>query len=98
MDIWIVEDMFSSKRLEQEGLKSVALLGTHMSDTLVKDILDYSPYAKVFLALDEDATAKAVQYRRCYGAIFRNFIIVPLDKDIKDMTNSELTRLIQKYE
>lgn len=94
MNIWIVEDMLSSKRLEQLGMPSIALLGTHISDKLLKDILDYDPSAEIFLALDNDATAKAVGYKQKFGGMFRNFRVIPLSKDIKDMTEDELRGLL----
>lgn len=95
MNIWLVEDVLSRERLEQAGQNAIALLGTHIHDCLVSDILENYPAAGIMLALDEDATAVAIRWKNRIGSLFRNFAVVPLSKDIKDMTQNELQELLR---
>jgi hypothetical protein len=49
----------------------------------------------MYLALDYDATAKAVEYKKKYSLMFDRFEVVPLMKDIKNMSEPELRKLIE---
>jgi hypothetical protein len=90
----VVEDPWSAMRVWQDtGLSAVALMGTHASDALIADIARHkSP--KVVIALDADATSKAVALGRRTGLVWRNVEVLPLKQDLKDVdTSTKLVRL-----
>ena len=89
--VWVVEDQFSAMRLWQHGLSAVALLGTHINHERAVEISSVSN--DVFLALDKDATAKAIEYATKFRYAF-NAKVVALTRDIKDQTEEELKELI----
>lgn len=93
--VWVVEDLLSKQRLNQKGITCIALLGTRINEALEAHLQDH--YDSVYLALDNDATAKAVKYKSSIGAQFRNFIVVPLSKDIKNMKDNELDGLLATH-
>lgn len=80
----IVEDQVSAMRLLSSGYKAVALLGTTLNLSRVREIQRESK--RVILALDEDATAKAFKLAQQWGPAFDYFRVAILDMDIKDMT------------
>jgi hypothetical protein len=67
-------------------------LGTHIPEDLIDKLLSQK-VKKVRLALDADAWDKAVKYKEKYGALFGNFQLIPLSKDIKDLHNDQIMRL-----
>lgn len=89
----IVEDQFSAIRAS-DYLTSVALLGTHLNEERVSEIRN-SGLTPVWLALDNDAFAKAVGYRIKYRNSL-NPIVLKLNKDLKDLTNQELTEFFNR--
>jgi hypothetical protein len=82
----IVEDQPSALRLWQYGYCAIALLGTALTDDKVRELLNYR-YGPIRLALDRDAYAKAIKYRKRYGEPFTPVLIL---RDVKDMTRDEL--------
>lgn len=84
----IVEDQLSAIRASQYT-NSVALVGTHLSDSRMESILSTRP-SKMFIALDKDATDKAIKYAFKYG-----IKIIPLEKDLKDCTEDELLERLE---
>jgi hypothetical protein len=44
----------------------------------------------IVIALDQDATSKAFQHAERYSLMLDSPIVMPLDKDFKDMTDEEL--------
>lgn len=87
----VVEDQLSAMRVWQYGFSSVALLGTHMNMQRVLEIKK-AGYKRVLLALDKDATGKAVKHVVTYRSVLP-MLILPLSKDIKDQSEQELTKL-----
>lgn len=85
-EVIIVEDLISAM-VASRYAKAVALLGTHLNDAMLAEILGVSK--NVTICLDRDATDKALNYARRYG-LFGNFSVVPLSKDVKDMNKEEL--------
>jgi hypothetical protein len=83
----IVEDCISAAKAAQCGHNSVALLGTNLNPEAVKEIFEHVSLG--ILCLDRDATKKAFDYRTRYS-LQGNFLVVPLSKDIKDMSEQEL--------
>jgi DNA primase len=87
----IVEDQFSAIRAS-DFMSSAALLGTHLNDERIQEI-KASGLSPVYLALDADAWGKTIKYVSTYRSQLR-MIPVQLEKDIKDMTDEELTCLV----
>jgi hypothetical protein len=84
----IVEDQFSAIRAS-DFLTSVALLGTNLNDERVAEI-KASGLRPVYLALDADAWTVAVRYAIKYRSEL-GIRLLRLEKDIKDMSNEELS-------
>lgn len=84
----IVEDQVSAMRCMSDGLRAVALLGTHLNMHRVREIASVSK--DVIIALDEDATATAFGMAQTWGLAFNSCRIAILDQDIKDMPRNEV--------
>lgn len=93
--VWLVEDLLSKQRLNQEGITAIALLGTHICDSLIEHLTDN--YSSIYLALDNDATAKALRWKYKIGYLFEDFTVVLLTKDIKDMDRDAILALVSVY-
>jgi len=87
----VVEDMPSAIKAAK-FMPTVALLGTNISEKEVNYLKKVTD--NIWLALDEDATDKAIAYKRKYNLYFRNFRVLPLVKDIKDMKYTEIEELL----
>jgi len=85
--ILLVEDIPSSIRAAPY-IKSAALLGTSLTPTVLRHLRQF--YDDVYIALDEDATGKALAMQKRYQLFFRNFSVVILSKDLKNMTDDEI--------
>jgi len=88
----LVEDMLSAMKAAS-FMPTAALLGTNISEkeiNYLKKVTD-----NIWLALDEDATGKAIDYKRKYNLYFGNFQLKILSKDIKDMSYSEIEELLE---
>ena len=83
----VVEDMFSAAKLQQSGVPAVCILGTHLGLDKVREILQHKDGA--ILALDKDATSKAVQYAVQYKHLV-NFEVWQLDRDLKYETEERI--------
>lgn len=71
----------------------VALLGTNLLDSHVAVLRKYE---RVFVALDKDATQKALQIvRKLQGIVPTNLMI--LNQDLKDMDNDTRERILAQY-
>ena len=71
----------------------VALMGTSLLDEHIKDIKQFK---KVYVALDKDATSKAILMVRK----LRNYVptkLIVLNKDLKDMNKGERDEFIKRY-
>jgi len=87
--IVLVEDVISAIRV-MRYVDSVALLGHSLGIAQVLALLE--GYKDVIVALDPDATDKAIKMKREYGGYFNTFEVKPLKKDPKNMTEDELER------
>ena len=86
--VLLVEDCVSAC-VASSCFNSVGLLGTNVSSDTIKYIL---PYTKVYIALDDDATNKAIKLQKQLS-YYRPSFIVPLRKDIKYYSPFELEEL-----
>lgn len=90
----IVEDQISALKVSRSYL-AVAILGTHLNLEMVQEIGMIADQRQVLLALDKDATAKAVEFVDQFK-FFTNgrFAAMALDKDIKFMSTPEVLSLV----
>lgn len=90
----LVEDQPSAVRLAQDT-DTLALLGTHVTNELAHTI-QAMRYSRIVLALDNDATLKALKIKRELGLFYNRFDVVPLPgPDIKDMTVDEYNQFLE---
>lgn len=94
--LYLVEDQFSAIRLAKY-VNSCALLGTHLSDSLLLSIKKLR-VEEVVIALDKDAYEKAIQMYKKLVPLVDRVCIVRLEKDIKDMTEEALKELLYMNE
>jgi len=88
----ILEDCASACSVSS-FLSGVALLGTNLQDSHLSTLRHYD---RLLVALDKDATKKALELVRRMQAI-RPTSLVVLNKDVKDMTDDERKQTFQKY-
>ncbi len=87
----IVEDIFSAVKAYNVGYTGIALSGT----TLQKEYLTFlSGYDTIRICLDKDATIKAFTLRDTVGLYCKDTRIIPLEKDLKDMTRDEARKVL----
>lgn len=95
----IVEDVPSAICLRSScSVHTVALGGTYMSPGMEQDILKYCKWQgiqHVVIALDNDATAKAFKMQKELSLMIECSVL-PLPKDIKDMTDLERELLLSE--
>lgn len=84
----IVEDWPSSEAVAKYA-PSCALLGTNLSDSDVGYLLSIG-VTRLRICLDNDALASAARMKRAMGLIFDQVDVVFVDKDPKDMSDTEL--------
>lgn len=96
--IVIVEDQPSALRASTiQGVDAIALLGTYVPESLIDRLrFVYRHRHKVLLALDQDATPEAVSAVVKWKKVLPSLEVLPLDKDIKDMSPSEFVTLIRR--
>lgn len=89
--IVVVEDIPSAERLGMLGYWAVALLGTHMNDEAQREIVSQSLRfaSTVTVALDRDASNKTLAYAQALRWHTAALALL-IDKDFKDMTDSEV--------
>lgn len=87
-EVVLVEDLFSAIKMSNIT-NTIALLGTHLSPEQA-GILAAGKWRRIYLALDEDATSVAVRLAKRYRALLPQLRVVPIHKDLKDMTYQQL--------
>ena len=89
----LVEDMLSAMKVAQNGVDSVALLGTQLDARKVREISQYRP-SEVIIALDEDATDQAFKLAKKWGLAFPKVRVAILEQDIKDTDNEDVAEVL----
>lgn len=84
----LVEDIASAVRASKY-INSVALLGTGIGDRRALEIAEHAT-RPIILALDQDATSLSFRWGKKWGLMWGDVQILPLDKDMKNMTEEEL--------
>lgn len=85
----IVEDIPSANKVDKL-FPCVALLGTHLNEEKLSYLLNLG-IRHVIIALDNDATRKAIKLTRKFCI---NTSILPLQRDLKDEPEESLKRII----
>ena len=88
----IVEDCASACSISH-CITGLALLGTNLLDEHIKQL---SNYQKIFVALDKDATDKALDMVKILCRKVPTKLMV-LDRDLKNMTNEERDDFIRSH-
>ena len=89
----LVEDAFSALRASTY-LNAVNLSGTHVSEDDLDELLR-SGFTEAYLALDKDAIGKAVKLSLVHRGRYR-LRVVPLEKDLKNMTREALEEFMKE--
>ena len=94
----LVEDVLSAIRITNSYhlCDGIALLGTDVNNDKVINIRS-AGYTRITVALDHDATNKALGLKRKYGSFFKIFVVAPLQKDPKEMSSKELVKVLDFY-
>ena len=90
--VFVVEDCPSACSI-YGYVSSIALLGTTLLQSHINVLKQYK---KVVVALDKDATAKAVELSRKISQ-FVNCSVAFLPEDLKNLKDEERERIIRKY-
>lgn len=84
----IVEDIPSAVRASRY-VNSVALLGTGIGMDRAIEIAEHAP-RPLWIAFDQDATPLAFRWARRYALLWGDVRVLPLEHDLKDLTEMEL--------
>jgi DNA primase len=88
--VFVVEDIPSAISIS-DWCTGYALLGTSLRD---EHIADLTKFKRVIVALDKDATDKALTYMRALNTLVPTSILM-LDKDLKSLGDTERGSLIR---
>jgi hypothetical protein len=91
----VVEDIPSAVRASAY-VNAVSLLGTGIGFARAAEIADYAP-RPIIMALDQDATSLSFRWARRYAALWGDVEILMLDKDIKNMKEADVEKLLARY-
>lgn len=90
--VFVVEDIPSAIKASRY-MSAAALCGTDVGVDVSQHLS--SVFNTIYLALDADATNKAIKYKNKYGLFFGNFFVVQLSKgDIKNLTDNDIDELM----
>lgn len=89
----VVEDIPSAVRANRY-VNSVALLGTGIGPERAIEIADYAT-RPIIMALDQDATDLSFKWANKWSLLWGDVEVLPLTKDLKNMTEDELMELLQ---
>ena len=87
---FVVEDIPSAISIS-DWVTGYALLGTSLRDEHIQELVTFD---KVYVALDKDATDKALTYMRALNTLVPTGIAM-LDKDLKSMEEEERERTVR---
>lgn len=91
--VLIVEDIPSAVRsaAHYPGW-TVAICGGGVGPDYIREIREYA--RGVVWAMDPDATATAIRLHRTYGLVFETSMVLPLERDLKDMDEETLKEVL----
>jgi hypothetical protein len=90
----LVEDIPSSVRASTY-INAVSLLGTGMGLSKAAEIAKHAP-RPIIVALDQDVTGKSYQMAQRYNLLWGDVRVMPIPKDLKDMTEDELKQQLEQ--
>lgn len=93
--LYVVEDIPSAERLGVAGENAVAILGTHITDEMMEEIVRVAQTEKlsIVVALDKDAIKKTLAYAAQLSLRWdASAMMIP--KDFKNMTTKELNECL----
>lgn len=90
----VVEDIPSAIRASKH-VNAVALLGTGIGLARAIEIASAAP-RPIVVALDQDATALSFKWARKWSLLWGDVVVLPLTKDLKDMTEEDLECLLPR--
>ncbi len=90
----VVEDIPSAVRAATCGVNACALLGTGVGTNRALEIRDNARNG-VIMALDQDATDLSFRWAKKYALLWGSVSVLPLPKDLKDMTETELKGILK---
>ncbi len=88
----IVEDQLSARKVYRQ-FNCVALLGTHLSEALVRQI-KIADFNTIVLCLDKDAFSTGLKHKKRYDELFAEFIVKQPQIDLKYLSNEEIKTLV----
>lgn len=91
----LVEDAISALKVSRH-FQVACLHGSHITLEMLLEILEITGVKKeIILALDRDATSKALKFIVEWRFLAPNFRAVPLSKDLKYSTDSEIKEILR---
>lgn len=87
-ELVIVEDQLSALRAS-DYMNAVALMGTNLTEDILRTIIETPTYKAVFLALDRDAFPTAIKIAHRVRPRLK-MKVIKLPKDLKDMDETTL--------
>lgn len=90
--IMLVEDI-PSAIIGNRYVQTVSLLGTHLNDERVRELRRRTKH--LLIALDPDATDKAIGYAKKYSIFFDSIEVLLFPKDVKDCTDKEIREVLE---
>lgn len=93
--VFVVEDALSALCVAKYAF-CVSLQGTQLPQTRLLELVEYAGPMPIVLALDKDATSKAIKYVNDYKYL-ADIQVLALEKDIKDMKGEERRRMLWNY-
>lgn len=90
--VLVVEDQASAIRAARY-VNAVALLGTGCNADYAAELAAHARH--VTWALDADATQQSIRLHRKYGIMFESSRVMVLERDLKDMGEGDLRRMLQ---
>lgn len=92
--IVLVEDVLSAAKVATAGYVSASLMGSNLTLGQLREVQTVSRDRPIILALDRDATDKALEIVSKY-AFLGNLIPLLLSKDLKYHTKEEIQKMVQ---
>lgn len=90
--IYLVEDQVSALKVSRYA-RCVALLGCHLSEAAVRELMVLTD--NIVFALDGDVTQQALRLRKKYSTCFSTIKVLHLLDDPKDMEDSQLKNVFR---
>jgi hypothetical protein len=90
----LVEDAISALKVSRH-FQVVCLHGSHIAIEMLLEMVGVVGNSEIILALDNDATSKALEFVTKWRFIAPNFRAVPLIKDLKYVSDEEICKLMK---